>query len=356
MPWTHLRSFVTRMNLNQSCFSQLLWYVSNYSHWNVCEKFFTATKTYFSSTLLYYYGCCLLVQTRIRWCASSICVQHTQKYPTHSHTQLAFRSAKNALNDIKSQIRQLLAIQQENTTNYDAAVTAGEEFEGNLVVYLNRTAEHFDCRRSVEVFVIPFSDFRLYALPHSSTMNPSDRFVLQLRCCEIWSLKYTPPWIWFITWAYADTIHTVIHFTFVFFSFLRSLTYTFISYAIYNTQEVCNQIWATLYDYPSLKHCDGLRNYAKDCVRLAWSMSTQNPPLVIEYETRTFRSDMHVRFHSSDQDSTQVKTYLWPALLEGHSQGSCIHRGVVITWSIAISVQLVKVPISNLFISPADSS
>jgi hypothetical protein len=51
---------------------------------------------------------------------------------------------------------------------------------------------------------------------------------------------------------------------------------------------------------------------------------------VIEYEARVFRKDMHVRFYMSKEDSDDIKTYLWPALLEGES-GPCIHQGVVIT-------------------------
>ena len=63
-------------------------------------------------------------------------------------------------------------------------------------------------------------------------------------------------------------------------------------------QEVCTQIWATLYDYPSLKvinnfllislyliilttlslssqSCDGLIAYIKECVRTAWGLTNQ---------------------------------------------------------------------------------
>lgn len=97
-----------------------------------------------------------------------------------------------------------------------------------------------------------------------------------------------------------------------------------------NIEEVCTQIWATLYDYPCLKKCDGLLQYVKDCVRLAWGLCNQTPPFFIEYEARIFRRDMHVRFHTSNQESDHIKTYLWPALLEGKN-GPCVHKGVVIT-------------------------
>lgn len=97
-----------------------------------------------------------------------------------------------------------------------------------------------------------------------------------------------------------------------------------------NYEEVCNQIWATLFDYPCLKTCEGLTRYIQDCVKLSWGLSNQSPPFVIEYETRHFRRDMHVRFHTSHPDSEHIKTYLWPALLEGDN-GPCVHKGVVVT-------------------------
>ncbi|XP_034254656.1 uncharacterized protein LOC117653237 [Thrips palmi] len=94
--------------------------------------------------------------------------------------------------------------------------------------------------------------------------------------------------------------------------------------------EVCSQIWATLYDYPSLKTCGGLLQYVRDSVRLAWALVNQTPTYVLEYEQRLFRRDVHVRFHSSDPDSEAIRTYLWPALLEG-AGGPCVHKAVVLT-------------------------
>ncbi|XP_047468775.1 uncharacterized protein LOC125024996 [Penaeus chinensis] len=97
-----------------------------------------------------------------------------------------------------------------------------------------------------------------------------------------------------------------------------------------NVDEVCQQIWATLYDYPALKSCEGLLQYIKDCVRLAWGLSNQTPAFMIDYETRVFRKEYHVRFHTADPESDAIKTYLWPALLEGPG-GTCVQKGVVIT-------------------------
>ncbi|CAN8024087.1 unnamed protein product [Ixodes persulcatus] len=96
-----------------------------------------------------------------------------------------------------------------------------------------------------------------------------------------------------------------------------------------HVDEVCAQIWATLYDYPCLKGCQGLARYVRDCVRLAWALTVQG--FGIEYETRVFRRDLHVRFHTSNHESDHIRTYLWPALLRAASQGACVHKGVVVT-------------------------
>ncbi|CAL4094865.1 unnamed protein product, partial [Meganyctiphanes norvegica] len=97
-----------------------------------------------------------------------------------------------------------------------------------------------------------------------------------------------------------------------------------------NAEEVSQQIWATLYDYPNLKSCQGLEQYIKDCVRLSWGLANQTPPFVIDYEQRTYKKDLHIRFHNSDPESNTIKTYLWPALLEG-SGGPTVQKAVVIT-------------------------
>ncbi|KAI9564615.1 hypothetical protein GHT06_008356 [Daphnia sinensis] len=97
-----------------------------------------------------------------------------------------------------------------------------------------------------------------------------------------------------------------------------------------NTEDVCNQIWATLYDYPCLRSCEPLVKYIKDSVRLAWSLVNQSPPYVLDYEARSFNADYHIRFHTSDPNDNSIKTYLWPALVEGHN-GPCLQKAVVIT-------------------------
>jgi hypothetical protein len=51
---------------------------------------------------------------------------------------------------------------------------------------------------------------------------------------------------------------------------------------------------------------------------------------VLDYEARSFNADYHIRFHTSDPNDNSIKTYLWPALVEGHN-GPCLQKAVVIT-------------------------
>ena len=86
----------------------------------------------------------------------------------------------------------------------------------------------------------------------------------------------------------------------------------------------------TLYDYPSLKSCDGLQTYVDACVRVAWGLTVQNPSYVIKYDTKTFDANLFSRFHTADENSDAIKSVLWPALLEGEN-GPCVQKGVVLT-------------------------
>ena len=70
--------------------------------------------------------------------------------------------------------------------------------------------------------------------------------------------------------------------------------------------------------------------YVEECVRLAWALSVQTPPFVIEYDAWQFDDNKFVRFHTSNSESNYVKSILWPALLEGEG-GACVFKGIVIT-------------------------
>ncbi|XP_059470854.1 uncharacterized protein LOC132193916 [Neocloeon triangulifer] len=97
-----------------------------------------------------------------------------------------------------------------------------------------------------------------------------------------------------------------------------------------SVEDVCSQIWTALYDYPCLKTCQGLIAYVRSSVQMAWSLATQNPPLALEYEFKKYRPDLHSRFHASNPEKDDIRTYLWPALLESVN-GPCLSKGVVIT-------------------------
>ena len=46
-------------------------------------------------------------------------------------------------------------------------------------------------------------------------------------------------------------------------------------YICFFLQDVCAQLWATLYDYPCLKKCKGLHVYIESCVRASWGLVNQ---------------------------------------------------------------------------------
>ena len=81
---------------------------------------------------------------------------------------------------------------------------------------------------------------------------------------------------------------------------------------------------------------DRMGTYKPGCLRKPWKLlylklyNFQIPAYDIEYETRNYQADLHVRFHTSEMSSGTIETYLWPALLEGE-QGPCVQKGVVIT-------------------------
>ena len=89
-------------------------------------------------------------------------------------------------------------------------------------------------------------------------------------------------------------------------------------------------MYSTLYDYPSLRSCQPLTQYANDCVRIAWSLTVQNPPYVIKYDSQLFDGTLHTRFYTSDLESNVIKMVIWPPLLEG-KDGSCVYKGIVLT-------------------------
>lgn len=95
-----------------------------------------------------------------------------------------------------------------------------------------------------------------------------------------------------------------------------------------NVEEVCSQIWDTLFDYPCLQKCPALVDFVQQCAQLSWSLHVQPTQFSMEIEHRLFREDWHSRVHTADSSSSAIKCYLWPALFQ---EGICVHKGSVLT-------------------------
>lgn len=93
-------------------------------------------------------------------------------------------------------------------------------------------------------------------------------------------------------------------------------------------QEVCSQIWNTLFDYPCLQKCPALVDYVHQCAQLSWSLHVQPTRFSIDITTLLFREEWHSRTHTSDPSSSAIRCYLWPTLFQ---EGICVHRGSVLT-------------------------
>ena len=68
--------------------------------------------------------------------------------------------------------------------------------------------------------------------------------------------------------------------------------------------------------------------YIEESAKLCWDLVVQSPPMVPNYKEMEFIPELHIRFHSSDKDSTAIVTYQWPILMQG---GNVLLKGVVIT-------------------------
>lgn len=95
-------------------------------------------------------------------------------------------------------------------------------------------------------------------------------------------------------------------------------------------QEVSNQIWQTLFDYPLLKTCKKFNAFIKCCVKVAWELSCGKPRYNIEYEGNEFDAERHKRHRASNLKGKTIKRFVWPGLVEVSTQ-NCVYRALVIT-------------------------
>jgi len=93
---------------------------------------------------------------------------------------------------------------------------------------------------------------------------------------------------------------------------------------------VCEQLRSS--EHLPVKNSNELHRYITTCSQLAWSLTAQRRPYVLEHQlTGTiFDDDRHRRFHTSDPSSTAVKQVIWPGLVE-QSTRFCVSKAVVVT-------------------------
>ncbi|KAK0396335.1 hypothetical protein QR680_001676 [Steinernema hermaphroditum] len=87
-----------------------------------------------------------------------------------------------------------------------------------------------------------------------------------------------------------------------------------------NAKEVTSQIWAVLYDFPSLKTCTCFNRFILDCVDVVWCLvagiNGNKPRMRIQYESYQFDASKHSRHPTSNMRATVIKRYLWPGLVD----------------------------------------
>ncbi|XP_015510868.2 uncharacterized protein LOC107217741 [Neodiprion lecontei] len=98
------------------------------------------------------------------------------------------------------------------------------------------------------------------------------------------------------------------------------------------SDQVLSQLERTLYDFPCLRSCPEIRDYANSCASLAWACLARSTPLVLDVAQGVdFQRELHARHHGSpDPNGVKIRSVLWPGLREG-CQGRCLHRAVVLT-------------------------
>ena len=62
--------------------------------------------------------------------------------------------------------------------------------------------------------------------------------------------------------------------------------------------------------------------YIEACLRLAWRMVTQRPPLRLEYNSSIFDHHIHKKANG-DTSQEEITCYLWPCLFDGGAKLIC---------------------------------
>ncbi|XP_038046632.1 uncharacterized protein LOC119720847 [Patiria miniata] len=94
--------------------------------------------------------------------------------------------------------------------------------------------------------------------------------------------------------------------------------------------DVMEQLFEITEHVDILQISAAFKKFVTSCVSLAWRLSIQSAPYVIDFELRSFDPALHQRVPGSNRKSARVKEHIWPALLES-TKGMCVYRGVVLT-------------------------
>ncbi|XP_070490336.1 uncharacterized protein [Chironomus tepperi] len=94
---------------------------------------------------------------------------------------------------------------------------------------------------------------------------------------------------------------------------------------------ISTQIYTTLHGYSCINQLlDTLSTYIEKVSRLAWKLSNQIPPYYLDtdFTLSTINQRKHARTSRSNQNSTIIQQFLWPALLRDNK---CVSKAIVVT-------------------------
>lgn len=94
-------------------------------------------------------------------------------------------------------------------------------------------------------------------------------------------------------------------------------------------EDVKEQLWTTLYDYP-LKECHDLNNFINESVKTSWSLINHEPPFKLDYSSSRFDAKIHERSENSNTQSEHIIQYVWPSLMDS-TDNFCLSKAIVIT-------------------------
>jgi hypothetical protein len=105
--------------------------------------------------------------------------------------------------------------------------------------------------------------------------------------------------------------------------------------------DVKQQLWSTLVEYPTLCNSAELNSYISESVKTCWALANHEPPLKLDYTATKFNVNMHERIIMPNNSqhgltttptttkSDQIANYVWPALVNT-SDNCCLAKAIVV--------------------------